>query len=214
MAYNMKGFGGFKSSPTQLKTNYKKGFEKMSDKQLKGVVNRHKNRGTSRKTAFNSEKEAEMSIDSLNTAKNTLRLRKLDKMDPSGRIRKSKLGPKKTSPLPADKKLIDIASNIGKKGNDMLKKMFDVPAVRAYDKFKKAKDTFKKAKTKNNVKKTVKYPKVAKAIKKPVSSTDLYFNKLRKDLNITKQDKTRTLKKLNFQTTELSQMKASIRKRK
>lgn len=214
MAYNMRGFGGFKDSATKLKTNYKKGFEKMSNKELKGVVNRHKDRGTSRKTAFNSEKEAEISMDSLNTAQNTLRLRKLNKMDPSGRIRKSRLGPKKKSPLPADKKLIDIAAKMGKKGNDMLKKMFDIPAVRAYKQLKKTKDAYKKVKMKKNIKKTVKYPKIAKAIKKPVSSTDLYLEKLRKNLNITKKDKTRTLKPLNFQTTELGQMKASIRKRK
>jgi len=207
MAYNMKGFGGFKSSPAQLKTNYKKGFEKMSDKELKGVVNRHKDRGTSRKTAFNSEKEAEMSIDSLTTAKNTLRLRKLDKMDPSGRIRKSKLLPKKSSPTRADKKLIDIAANVGKKGNDMLKKMFEVPVVRTYKKFKKAKDAYKKVKIKN----TVKNPRVAAAIKPSKSKTDILYGGLNRSYTKAKKDKTRTL---NFQNIELSQMKASIRKRK
>ena len=151
-------------------------------------------------------------MDSLNTAKKELNIRKLDKMDPSGRIRKSRLLPKKSSIAKADKKLIDIASKIGKKGNDMLKEMFDVPVVRAYKQFQKTKDAYKKIKLSKKPK--VKYPKVAKAIKKPVSSTDLYFDKLRKDLNITKQDKTRTLKKLNFQPTELGQIKASIRKRK
>ena len=40
MAYEMNNFGGFKSSPAQLKTNYEKGFKNMSDKQLKNVVKR------------------------------------------------------------------------------------------------------------------------------------------------------------------------------
>ena len=208
----MTGFGGFKSSPAQLKENYEKGFKNMSDRQLKNVVKRHEARGTSRKTAFESIKDAETSIDSLQTAQKELNRRKLNKMDPSGRIRKSTLLPKKPSIAKADKKLIDIASKIGKKGNDMLKEMFDIPVVRTYKQFQKTKDAYRKIKLSKKPK--IKYPKVAKAIKKPVSSTDLYFDKLRKDLNITKQDKTRTLKKLNFQPTELGQMKASIKKRK
>ena len=212
MAYNMKGFGGFKSSPAQLKQNYEKGFKNMSDLQLKNVIKRQKARGNSRKTAFESIKDAETSIDSLQTAQKELNRRKLDKMDPSGRIRKSTLLPKKRSVAKADKKLIDIAANVGKKGNEMLKKMFDIPVTRAYNKLKKTKDVYKKIKLSKKPK--IKYPKVAKAIKKPTSSTDLYFDKLRKDLNITKQDKTRTLKKLNFQPTELGQMRASIKKNK
>ena len=208
----MTGFGGFKSSPAQLKENYEKGFKNMSDRQLKNVVKRHEARGTSRKTAFESIKDAETSIDSLQTAQKELNRRKLNKMDPSGRIRKSTLLPKKPSIAKADKKLIDIASKIGKKGNDMLKEMFDIPVVRTYKQFQKTKDAYRKIKLSKKPK--IKYPKVAKAIKKPVSSTDLYFDKLRKDLNITKQDKTRTLKKLNFQPTELGQMRASIKKNK
>jgi hypothetical protein len=122
----------------------------------------------------------------------------------------------KSSPTKKNQKLIDIADKMGQKGTDMLKKMFDIPVTRAYKRFKKAKDAYKEVTLPKATKsKAIKYPKVAKGVKKPVSSTDLYFDKLRKDLNIAKQDKTRTLKnKLNFQTTELGQMKASIRKRK
>ena len=94
----MKGFGGFKSSPAQLKENYEKGFKNMSDRQLKNVVKRHEARGTSKKTAFDSVKDAETSMDSLQTAKKELNRRKLNKMDPSGRIRKSTLLPKKSAP--------------------------------------------------------------------------------------------------------------------
>ena len=200
MAYNMRGFGGFKSSPAQLKTNYKKGFENMTNKELKAVVNRHKDRGSSRKTAFNSEKEAEISMDSLNTAKKELNRRKLDRMDPSGRIRKSRLLPKKSSPTKADKNLIDIAGEIGKKGNDMLKKMFDTPVTKAYKKFKRAKDAYNKVKLPKTAKK-VKYPKVAAAIKPAETSTDKYFKNLSKSLKTTKRDKTKTL---NFQPVELT----------
>mgnify|MGYP003111120712 CR=1 FL=1 len=199
----MKGFGGFKSSPAQLKTNYKKGFENMTNKELKAVVNRHKDRGSSRKTAFNSEKEAEISIDSLNTAKKELNRRKLDKMDPSGRIRKSRLLPKKSSPTKANKNLVDIAGEIGKKGNDMLKKMFDTPVTRAYKKFKKAKDAYKNVKLPKTPKtsKKVKYPKVGAAIKPAQTSTDKYFKNLNTSLKTTKRDKTKTL---NFQPVELT----------
>ena len=94
----MKGFGGFKSSPAQLKENYEKGFKNMSDRQLKNVVKRHEARGTSKKTAFDSVKDAETSMDSLQTAKKELNRRKLNKMDPSGRIRRSTLLPKKSAP--------------------------------------------------------------------------------------------------------------------
>jgi hypothetical protein len=122
----------------------------------------------------------------------------------------------KSSPTKKNQKLIDIADKMGQKGTDMLKKMFDIPVTRAYKRFKKAKDAYKEVTLPKTAKpKAIKYPKVAKGVKKPVSSTDLYFDKLKKDLNVAKQDKTRTLKnKLNFQTTELGQMKASIRKRK
>ncbi len=115
MAYKMNSFGGFKSSPAKLKTNYEKGFKNMSDKQLKNVVKRHEARGTSKETAFSSEKEAIISMDSLSTAKKELNRRKLDKMDPSGRIRKSRLLPKKSSPTQKNQKLIDKAAKMGKK---------------------------------------------------------------------------------------------------
>ena len=193
----MKGFGGFKSSPAQLKTNYEKGFKNMSDLQLKNVIKRQKARGSSRKTAFESVKDAETSIDSLQTAQKELNRRKLDKMDPSGRIRKSTLLPKKPSVAKADENLINIAGNMGKKGNDMLKKMFDVPVTRTYNKFKRAKDAYKKVK----LSKKVKYPKVAAAIKPAETSTDKYFKNLSKSLKTTKRDKTKTL---NFQPVELT----------
>ena len=207
MAYNMKGFGGFKSSPAQLKENYIKGFKNMSDRQLKNVVKRHEARGTSRKTAFESIKDAETSLDSLQTAKKELNRRKLNKMDPSGRIRKSTLLPKKSSVAKADEKLIDIAANVGKKGNDMLKKMFDIPVTRAYKKFKKAKDAYNKVKLPKTSKK-VKYPKVAAGVKPMETSTDKLYKNLNRSLKTTKKDKTRTL---NFQPLEV---KYGMKKRK
>ena len=149
---------------------------------------------------FNSEKEAEISMDSLNTAKKELNRRKLDRMDPSGRIRKSRLLPKKSSPTKADKNLIDIAGEIGKKGNDMLKKMFDTPVTRVYKKFKRAKDVYNKVKLPKTHKK-VKYSKVAAGIKPMETSTDIYFKNLSKSLKTTKRDKTKTL---NFQPVELT----------
>ena len=195
----MKGFGGFKSSPAQLKENYIKGFKNMSDRQLKNVIKRQEARGTSKKTAFESIKDAETSLDSLQTAKKELNRRKLDKMDPSGRIRKSTLLPKKSSPTKADKKLIDIADKMGQKGTDMLKKVFDIPVTRAYKKFKKAKDAYNKVKLPKTSKK-VKYPKVAAGAKPMETSTDKLYKKLNRSLKTTKKDKTRTL---NFQPVEL-----------
>ena len=203
----MKGFGGFKSSPAQLKENYIKGFKNMSDLQLKNVIKRQEIRGTSKKTAFESIKDAETSLDSLQTAKKELNRRKLDKMDPSGRIRKSTLLPKKSSPTKADKKLIDIADKMGQKGTDMLKKVFDIPVTRAYKKFKKAKDAYNKVKLPKTSKK-VKYPKVAAGAKPMETSTDKLYKKLNRSLKTTKKDKTRTL---NFQPVEL---RYGMRKRK
>ena len=174
MAYNMRGFGGFKSSPAQLKTNYKKGFENMTNKELKAVVNRHKDRGSSRKTAFNREKEAVISMDALNTAKKELNRRKLDKMDPSGRIRKSRLLPKKSSPAQKNQKLIDKAAKMGKKGTDMLKKMFNIPVTRTFNKFKRADELYKGINLGKRPK-SIKYPKVAAGVKGAKSLTDIKY---------------------------------------
>jgi len=179
MAYNMKGFGGFKASPTKLNKEYEQGFKKMTDKELKDVVKRQKAKGTSKKTAFSNVKEAETSRDSLNTAQNTLRLRKLDKMDPSGKIRKS-------SPTKANQKLIDIASEMGKKGRDKLKSMLtDLPVARAYKKAKKLGEKIKKSTKINNLPKKVKNKGVAKGIKPAMSKTEQQANRLQKQFKNT-----------------------------
>lgn len=179
----MKGFGGFKSSPAQLKENYIKGFKNMSDRQLKNVIKRQEARGTSKKTAFESIKDAETSLDSLQTAKKELNRRKLDKMDPSGRIRKSTLLPKKSSPTKADKKLIDIADKMGQKGTDMLKEKFGSPSITPKKTRRtKAKEAYKKVSIPK-----IKYKKVAKGVRGPVSPTEIKLK-----LPKAKQDKTRT----------------------
>ena len=166
MAYNMRGFGGFKSSPAQLKENYIKGFKNMSDKQLKNVIKRQEIRGTSKKTAFESIKDAETSIDSLQTAKKELERRA-----------------KKSSPTKADKKLIDIADKMGQKGTDMLKDKFSLPSITPKKTRRtKAKEAYKKVRIPK-----VKYPKVAKGVRGPVSPTDIKIK-----LPKAKQDKTRT----------------------
>ena len=160
MAFKMKGFKGF-SSPAKLRENYIKGFKNMSDKQLENVIKRQKARGTSKNTAFENVRDAETSIDSLQTAQKELNRRKLNKMDPSGRIRNSKLGPKKSSATKVNKKLIDRAAKIGKRGNDMLKELYgsDEPTVFGYGSLKKPK----------NIKK-IKYPKVAKGVRGVMSA--------------------------------------------
>jgi|14_taG_2_1085336.scaffolds.fasta_scaffold10097_2 hypothetical protein len=179
MAYKMKGFGGFKASPTKLNKEYEQGFKKMTDKELKDVVKRQKQKGTSKETAFSSIKEAETSRDSLNTAQNTLRLRKLDKMDPSGKIRKS-------APTKANKKLIDIAGEMGKKGRDKLKSMLtDLPVARAYKKAKKLGEKIKKSTKINNLPKKVKNKGVAKGIKPAMSKTEQQANRLQKQFKNT-----------------------------
>ena len=147
MGYKMKGFGGFKNSESDKKTsNYQKGFDNMTNKELEGVVKRHKDRGTTRDNAFDSIKEAEISRDSLNTAQNTLRIRKLNKMDPSGRIRNSGMWPGKGSPIEYNESLIEKARKMGKKGRDKLKKIFmdHTPAGVTAKKFMKAHETYKK----------------------------------------------------------------------
>jgi hypothetical protein len=282
MAYNMKGFGGFKSSPAQLKENYEKGFKNMSDKQLKNVVKRHEARGTSKKTAFESIKDAETSIDSLQTAKKELNRRKLDKMDPSGRIRKSRLLPKKSaptkikdnynegfkemttkqlfdvikrndralesgrkeivkrtqekgdansiyqamtandstnaakrhiqqriqkgtfddgsikegenpfkmkSPVQKNQKLIDKAAKMGKKGTDMLKKMFDIPATRAFNKIKRVDELYKGVNLGKRPKPNYKYPKIAAGVKGAKSKTDKEIEAAQATLNKKKKKK-------------------------
>ena len=179
MAYKMKGFGGFKASPTKLNKEYEQGFKKMTNKELKGVVKRQKAKGTSKETAFSNVKEAETSRDSLNTAQNTLRLRKLDKMDPSGKIRKS-------SPTKANQKLIDIASEMGKKGRDKLKSMLtDLPVARAYKKAKKLGEKIKKSTKINNLPKKVKNKGVAKGIKPAMSKTEQQATRLQKQFKNT-----------------------------
>lgn len=179
MAYKMKGFGGFKASPTKLNKEYEQGFKKMTDKELKDVVKRQKEKGTSKETAFSNVKEAEASRDSLNTAQNTLRLRKLDKMDPSGKIRKS-------APTKANQKLIDIASEMGKKGRDKLKSMLtDLPVARAYKKAKKLGEKIKKSTKINNLPKKVKNKGVAKGIKPAMSKTEQQATRLQKQFKNT-----------------------------
>ena len=179
MAYKMKGFGGFKASPTKLNKEYEQGFKKMTNKELKDVVKRQKAKGTSKETAFSNVKEAETSRDSLNTAQNTLRLRKLDKMDPSGKIRKS-------SPTKANQKLIDIASEMGKKGRDKLKSMLtDLPVARAYKKAKKLGEKIKKSTKINNLPKKVKNKGVAKGIKPAMSKTEQQATRLQKQFKNT-----------------------------
>ena len=178
----MNSFGGFKSSPAKLKTNYEKGFKNMSDKQLKNVVKRHEARGTSKETAFSSDKEAIISMDSLSTAKKELNRRKLDKMDPSGRIRKSRLLPKKSSPTQKNQKLIDKAAKMGKKGTDMLKKMFDIPATRVFNKIKRADELYKGVNLGKRPK-SIKYPKVAAGVKGAKSKTDKEIEAARATLN-------------------------------
>lgn len=169
MAYNMRGFGGFKSSPAQLKENYEKGFKNMSDLQLKNVIKRQEARGTSKKTAFESIKDAETSIDSLQTAKKELERRA-----------------KKSSPTKADKKLIDIADKMGQKGTDMLKEKFGSPSITPKKTRRtKAKEAYKKVSIPKP--KKIKYPKVAKGVRGPVSPTDIKIK-----LPKAKQDKTRT----------------------
>ena len=179
MAYKMKGFGGFKASPTKLNKEYEQGFKKMTDKELKDVVKRQKAKGTSKETAFSNVKEAEASRDSLNTAQNTLRLRKLDKMDPSGKIRKS-------APTKANQKLIDIASEMGKKGRDKLKSILtDLPVARAYKKAKKLGEKIKKSTKINNLPRKVKNKGVAKGIKPAMSKTEQQATRLQKQFKNT-----------------------------
>tara|TARA_R100001015_G_C4580664_1_gene137208 strand:- start:199 stop:954 length:756 start_codon:yes stop_codon:yes gene_type:complete len=220
----MKGFGGFKSSPNKLKQNYEKGFKNMSDLQLKNVIKRNKARGNSKETAFESIKDAETSIDSIQTAQKELERRAKksspakamggydirEKMKPGlnkENVKKIQEGIKnysddelagvikrnlypnynfrntvgsagadstqaainiikqKRSPAKKNEKLIEKAASMGKKGTEMLKKVFDIPVTRAYRGLSNPTLGFKP-------RKKVKYPKIAEGVKPSTSKTD------------------------------------------
>ena len=83
----------------------------------------------------------------------------------------------KSSPAQKNQKLIDKAANMGKKGTDMLKKMFNIPVTSTFNKFKKAGELYKGVNLSKRPK-SIKYPTVAAGVKKAKSLTDIKYEPL------------------------------------
>jgi len=198
MAYNMRGFGGFKPSSTNKdKVSFKPSLTKPKGDGLVpigkgGVMNAIRTLQKEEKQATKGREKAKIRESIASTRK--------EYNHPIYNQENT------VSPMKKDKSLIKAADQIGQKGTDMLKKMFsNTPASRIAHKFRKARKAYKKLK----LNKKVTIPKVTNMIKKP---KDILLGGLNTSYKTAKTDKTRT--RLNFQSTELGQMKASIKKNK